>query len=269
TVAINPIKGIQAAQHIKTGIEVVEKIKISLEIMASSSEIVASAGAGKELYEIISERLRAHPEMQEQLVNLINGSRGTEGASYLNIEELRQQTQTIKNENLALVATLKEDNFYKLTPVQIQDSFKQHLQEISKNPEPIPKQETTVKRIWHGIKNALNPYSKYHPEVQEHSGLTTAVRKERIKPPIAKEKAVTKDDFELNKQSTTQSTTISKEQRQQDLERFKADAQKFDARLIQKAHTIGKVIHSEGHSQSSDMPKTISPTQKHTTTKTR
>ncbi|MDP5082732.1 MAG: hypothetical protein NWP61_00635, partial [Rickettsiaceae bacterium] len=77
------------------------------------------------------------------------------------------------------------------------------------------------------------------------------------------------DDFELNKQSTTQSTTISKEQRQQDLERFKADAQKFDARLIQKAHTIGKVIHSEGHSQSSDMPKTISPTQKHTTTKTR
>jgi len=48
TVAINPIKGIQAAQHIKTGIDTIEAIKLSLEIITSSSEVIASAGASKE-----------------------------------------------------------------------------------------------------------------------------------------------------------------------------------------------------------------------------
>jgi hypothetical protein len=183
TVAINPIKGIHAAQHIKTGIDATETIKISLEIMASSSEVIASAGANKELHEIIVEHLRNHPGVQEQLVNLINSGRNTEGTSYLNVEELRQQTQTIQNENLALVTTLKEENFYKLTPTQIKDSFEQNLQKISNDSAPVLKQETMATRIWHGIKNALNTNSKYHPEVKEHSGLTTAVRKQ-VKPPM-------------------------------------------------------------------------------------
>jgi hypothetical protein len=256
TVAINPIKGIQAAQHIKTGIDTIEAIKLSLEIITSSSEVIASAGASKELDEIIVERLSHHPEIQEQLVNLINSGRNTEGTSYLNIEELRQQTQTIQNENLALVTTLKEDNFYKLTPTQIKDSFEHNLQTISNDSASVLKQETMATRVWHGIKNALNPNSKYHPEVKEHSGLTTAVRKEHIKEPIIKAKAVTQDDFELNKKSTTNNITLTPEQRQKDLARFKADAQQLETRLAQKAYNIGKVIHNENHSQSSSSPET-------------
>jgi len=111
-------------------------------------------------------------------------------------------------------------------------------------------------RVWHGIKNALNPNSKYHPEVKEHSGLTTAVRKEHIKEPIIKAKAVTQDDFELNKKSTTNNITLTPEQRQKDLARFKADAQLLETRLAQKAYNIGKVIHNEYHSKSTTTPET-------------
>lgn len=64
------------------------------------------------------------------------------------------------------------------------------------------KQESMAKRIWHSIKDALNPYSKYNPEIRAHSGLTTAVRKENAEAatttPTVKAKAVTKDDFALN-----------------------------------------------------------------------
>ena len=245
-VAIDPTKVMHAAKHIKTGIDALEKVKNSVEIISGLGELISSAQAGKELYEVILN----HPEIQEQLVNLINVGRGSEGASYLNLEELRQQTQTIKNENQALLATLKEDNFYKLTPDQISDNFKDNLQKISSHSLPVPKQETITKRAWYGIKNALNPYSKYHPDAQKHSGLTEAVRKENIKSPIIKENPVIKDDFELNKRTTIEDTIITKKQRQKDLKNFKDDAHKLDARLAKKAHIIGEVMHSEDYSQS-------------------
>jgi hypothetical protein len=245
-VAIDPSKVMHAAKHIKTGIETVEKVKNSIEMISAGGEIISSFQAKKELGELFSK----HPEIQEQLVNLINGGRGSEGASYLNLEEVRQQTQTIKNENQALVTTLKEDNFYKLTPVQISDNFKDNLKKISNNSLPAPKKETVIRRMWHGIKNALNPYSEYHPDVQKHSGLTKAVRKENIKSPVIKENPVIKDDFELNKRTAIKTTIITKKQRQKDLKSFKKDAHKLNTRLVKKANIIGEVIHSEGHSQS-------------------
>lgn len=110
-----------------------------------------------------------------------------------------------------------------------------------------------VQKIWHGIKDALNPYSKYNPEIREHSGLTTAVRKENAeavtKTPTIKAKAVTKDDFALNARTGIKSEAISAEQRKIDLERLKEDAKKLDKRMAQKAHDIGEVLHSKGHSQ--------------------
>lgn len=266
TIAMNPIKGIHAAQHIKAGVETAEQIKNILEVIGSTGEVLASAAATKELHEMISEHLSHHPEAQEQLVDLINSGRGTEGAAYLSLDELRAQTQAIKNENQALVATLKEDDFYSLTPTQIREKFEEHSQEISSNALPVQQQENIAKRIWHGIKDALNPYSKYHPDIQKHSGLTAAVREEnteRATPPIpVVEKAVTRDDFALNMKSNSKSTTITAEQRQQDLARFKADSQQLNAKITNKAHNIGNTLHSKGHSQSATAKPTSSVRQR-------
>ncbi|MEM6339339.1 MAG: hypothetical protein AAF673_05405, partial [Pseudomonadota bacterium] len=159
TVVIDPTKGVHAAKHIKTGIDAAEKVKSIFEVIGSTGEILDSTSATQELYEMLSESLSHHPDTQEKLVDLINSSRGTEGASYLNIEELRKQTQEIKNVNQALVATLKEDEFYALTTTQIKDKFNEHLQKISSNAPPVQKQENLAKRIWRGVVDVLNPYS--------------------------------------------------------------------------------------------------------------
>lgn len=266
TVAINPMAGIHAAKHIKTGVN-------ALELIGNAGDIIHSIDTTTELYTVLSDRLANKPEAQEQLVNLINSSRGIEGKSYLDLKELREQTQAIKNENQALVATLKEDNFYSLNSTQIREKFEEYLKEINSNALPVQKQESMAKRIWHGIKDALNPYSKYNPEIREHSGLTTAVRKENAeavtKTPTVKAKAVTKDDFALNARTGIKSKTISAEQRKIEIERLKEDAKKLDKRMAQKAHDIGEVLHSKVHSQNRIPPRSSGTVKKRLSTSER
>lgn len=274
TVVIDPTKGVHAAKHIKTGIDAAEKVKSILEVIGSTGEILDSASATHELYEMLSESLSHHPDTQEQLVDLINSSRSTEGSSYLNIEELRKQTQEIKNVNQALVATLKEDEFYTLTPTQIRDKFNEHLQKISSNAPPVQKRENLAKRIWRGVVDVLNPYSKYHPDVQKHSGLTTAMRKEKTNTPtdnhsITKGKAVTQDDFALNmkKKKHTRNTTLTREQ---EIAQFKKQSKEIDSRLRKTSRNIGDILHSDGHSQSATAKSTRSkPRQNNNSEKSR
>tara|TARA_B110000503_G_scaffold143697_1_gene247204 strand:+ start:11552 stop:12238 length:687 start_codon:yes stop_codon:yes gene_type:complete len=57
-VAIDPTKVMHAAKHIKTGIDALEKVKNSVEIISGLGELISSAQAEKELYEVILN----HPE---------------------------------------------------------------------------------------------------------------------------------------------------------------------------------------------------------------
>lgn len=273
TVAMNPIKGIHAVKGVKTGMDTVEKVKSGFEVIDSTGELLGSLDGTKEFAKMLSEHLLHHKESQEQLVDLINSGRDKDGASYLNIEELRKQTQAIQNDNQALVSVLKEDDFYRLSDTKIQEKFQEYSKDISSKSPPVPKQETMVQKIWHGIKDALNPYSKYNPEVKEHSGLTATVRKENAKAvtkaPAVKTKAVTKDDFALTARTDTKGETISAEQRKMDIERLKEDAKKLDKQIAKKAHDIGEVLHSKDHSQSVEQARRSTTSKKRPDAKSR
>ncbi|MEM6339212.1 MAG: hypothetical protein AAF673_04745, partial [Pseudomonadota bacterium] len=151
-----------------------------------------------------------------------------------------------------------------LTTTQIKDKFNEHLQKISSNAPPVQKQENLAKRIWRGVVDVLNPYSKYHPDVQKHSGLTTAMRKEKTNTPqsnhsITKEKAVSQDDFALNmKKKQTRNTTLTREQ---EIAQFKKQSKEIDRRLKKTSRNIGDILHSDGHSQSAKAKSTRSSKQ--------
>ena len=270
TVAMNPIKGIHAVNGVKTGIDTVEKVKSGFEVIDSTGKLLGYLDSTKKFTKMLSEHLLHHKGSQEQLVDLINSGRDKDGASYLNIEELRKQTQAIQNDAQALVSVLKEDDFYRLSDAKIQEKFQEHLKDISSKSPLVPKQETMVQKIWHGIKDALNPYSNYNPEVKKHSGLTTAVRKENTeaatKAPVVKTKVVTKDDFVLTARTDTKGKTISAEQRKMDIKCLKEDAKKLDKQIAKKAHDIGEVLHSKDHSQNRIPPKSSGTIRKRSST---
>ena len=89
--------------------------------------------------------------------------------------------------------------------------------------------------------------------MQENSGLTKAIRKEKTEKttitPVEKGKLVTKDDLSLikksAKQNATTSVTISVEQRKQDKECFKADSERIRKRLEKKDKNIGNEPHDK------------------------
>ncbi|WP_323738409.1 hypothetical protein [Candidatus Trichorickettsia mobilis] len=265
TVALNPTKGIEAARNIKDGLETAEKIKSGIEFVATTSEIAGAVGGAKEFSEMIKEALKGKPEIREQLVNLINSERKMGHVGYNNIQELKEQTRQLQVDNKAMVATLREENFYQLKPEQIKNTFQSKQQQLDKDVPAVPKPQGAFARAWQGIKDALNPNSKYNPnneiETNKHSGLTNAVRKENEALEISakqKDKPITRsmDDLEIKpKSSAEQKNTLI--DRAQLKEQFKQDQLKLDALKINKE------LHSTGHSQSNTANNTN--TEKHKT----
>ena len=265
TVALNPTKGIEAVHNIKHGLETAEKIKSGIELAATTSEIAGAVGGAKEFSEMLKEALKGKPEVREQLVNLINSERKMGHVGYDNIQELKEQTRQLQVDNKAMVATLREENFYQLKPEQIKNTFQSKQQQLDKDIPAVAKPESAFARAWQGIKDALNPNSKYNPnneiETNKHSGLTSAVRKENEALEISakqKDKPITRsmDDLEIKPKSSAElkDTPIDRAQLK---EQFKQDQLKLDALKINKE------LHSTGHSQSNTVKNTN--TEKHKT----
>ncbi len=112
--------------------------------------------------------------------------------------------------------------------------------------------ESFVVKLFHGIKNAINPYSEYNPNnqlnIEKHSGITAAVRNENEAPKTqdVKQKLVarTMDDMDVSyKQKETGATTINEAQREADKEKFRIDSAKIEIGL--EAIKIKKILAYE------------------------
>jgi len=261
-IALDPLKGVNAIDHIQKSKKIVGGIKKGLEIATTPSDVMSSIDGVVELTNMVAEKLSNHPEIREQLVNLINSERKRDDVGYNNVEELREQTRKMQIENNARIAVMKEDKFYYFSDQEIKNKFQSYSEQIDKETPPIPKQKSTISKLWQGIKDALNPYSKYNPnaelEASKHSGLTMAVRKESeaITVEMKKVKTIikTKDDININPfRQEDKLQPINLSQRQADIERFKKDSEAINKKmkkLEETAATIGSTLHSNGHSQS-------------------
>ncbi|WP_316353845.1 hypothetical protein [Candidatus Trichorickettsia mobilis] len=258
TVALNPTKGIEAAHNIKHGLETAEKIKSGIELVATTSEIAGAVGGAKEFSEMLKEALKGKPEVREQLVNLINSERKMGHVGYDNLQELKEQTRQLQVDNKAMVATMRESNFYQLKPEQIKSKFESKQQEVNKDVPEVPKPQGAFARAWQGIKDALNPNSKYNPnneiETKEHSGLTSAVRKENESLEISakqKDKPITRSMDDLDNKPKS-----SVEQKDTPIDRANLKAQFKQDQLKLDALKINKELHSADHSQCAVSPNT-------------
>ncbi len=239
TVALNPIKGIEAIKHVKTGLEVAERIKTGFEIAGSAGELMGAVDGTKELTIMLKEKISQHPEIREQLVHLINSERNRGDVGYDSIEELREQTRKIQIENKAYLAVMKEDNFYHFKPEQIKAKFQEYLDHINQETAPVKNKESFAIKLLHGIKDALNPYSKYNPNnklnTQKHSGLTEAVRKEnetiKLQDTKAKPALRTKDDMDIILDKGKEKIVVDAAQKKVDIERFKRDSEMITKRM--------------------------------------
>ncbi|WPY00328.1 hypothetical protein Trichorick_00200 [Candidatus Trichorickettsia mobilis] len=190
--------------------------------------------------------------MQAELRDLINSERKRGNVGYDSLQELKEQTRQLQVDNKAMVATLREENFYQLKPEQIKSTFQSKQQEINKDVPEVPKPESAFSRAWQAIKDALNPNSKYNPnneiETNKHSGLTNAVRKENEALEVSakqKDKPITRtmDDSDIKSGSSV-------EQKDTSTDRANLIAQLKQDKLKLDALKINKELHSTGHSQS-------------------
>jgi len=186
SIVADPTKVAKAGNNLHAGVKGISNL---LDIIGSEE----SSGSVSDLLLTI---IRQHPEAQEQLVNFINSNREAEGVGYLDLQELREQTRAIKINTKAIVATLKRPKFYTSSKYDVIKWFKNDVVfERNKFP-PIEKPETRLQKIWRGVNDALNPLSKYNPEMQEQSGFTKARRAE-----IA-ERAKSKAALDLKRKKT-------------------------------------------------------------------
>ncbi len=172
TFALDPTKGINAIHSVKKATETAEKIKSGIEVVTSASDAIGSIDAAKELSHELGHKLLKHtssPNIQQQMINLINEDRKRSDVGYDNIQELLNQTQEMKNQNKAFAKMIGEKD-------PTEKSFKSKLENVTTSPEK------TKNSIWQGIKDALNPYSQYNPnnhkelETGKHSAMTNITR---------------------------------------------------------------------------------------------
>jgi hypothetical protein len=165
----NPLQAVAVVNHIQKVITVANKLNKLFEISSTKKETDF-----KDL------------EIKEQLIRLINLERDRGNVGYNNIEDLREQTRKIQVENKAYLNLMKEDGFYKYTPEQIKTKFQEYCEGINKDTPRVQAKESFVVKLFHGIKDAINPYSEYNPNnqlnIEKHSGITAAVRSENEVP---------------------------------------------------------------------------------------
>ncbi|MFK7967954.1 MAG: hypothetical protein AB8B68_02170 [Rickettsiaceae bacterium] len=152
---------------------------------------------------------------------------------------MREQTRKIQVENKAYLAVMKEDKFYSYNSKTIKTKFQQHYEQINQETPPPKKEKSFFAKVFLGIKDSLNPYSKYNPDnkklnAREHTGLTMAVRKkkESINSPEPKPKLVprTMDDMSVSYKKQ-EGIVVNAAQKQADIERFKSDLETINKRM--------------------------------------
>jgi hypothetical protein len=248
-IAMDPTKLISAGKDFVAG------ITIPLSTFNTATGVTDTLGATddiKGLYESAKEKITKSSDLQAELRELINSERKRGNVGYDNLQELKEQTRQLQVNNKAMVAVLREENFYQLKPEQIVSAFHNKQQQLDKDIPALEKPDGVFARAWQGVKDALNPNSKYNPnneiEANKHSGLTSAVRKEDEALEISakpKDKPITRsmDDLEIKPKS-------SAEQKSASIDRTQLTEQLKQDQLKLYALTINKALHSTGHSQS-------------------
>ena len=239
---------------ISSGKDFVKGIDGPLSLFNTATSVTDTLGATddlKGLYGSAKEKITKSSDLQAELRELINSERKRGNVGYDSLQELKEQTRQLQVNNKAMVAVLREENFYQLKPEEIESAFHNKQQQLDKDIPAVEKSDGLFARAWQGIKDALNPNSKYNPnneiETNKHSGLTSAVRKEdealevSVKP---KDKAIARsmDDFEIRPKS-------SGEQKDTSIDRAKLTEQLKQYQLKLCALKINKELHSAGHSQ--------------------
>ncbi|WP_316353849.1 hypothetical protein [Candidatus Trichorickettsia mobilis] len=228
------------------------------------TDIVGATDDLKGLYASAKEKIAKSPDLQAELRELINSERKRGNVGYDSLQELKEQTRQLQVDNKAMVATLREENFYQLKPEQIKNTFQSKQQLLEQEVPAVPKPESAFSRAWQGIKDALNPNSKYNPnneiKTNKHSGLTSAVRKENESLEIStkqKDKPITRsmDDLDIKPKSSV-------EQKNTPTDRANLIAQLKQDQLKLDALKINKELHSTGHSQSNTAASTNTGTHK-------
>jgi hypothetical protein len=233
TFALDPTKGIHAIHSVKKAAETAEKIKSGIEVATSASEAIGAIDAVKELSHELGHKLSKHtssPDIQKQMIDLINTDRKRSDVGYDNIQELLNQTQEMKNQNKAFVKMIGEKD-------PTEQLFKSKLENVTTPPEK------TKNSIWQGIKDALNPYSQYNPnnhkelEADKHSFVTNIMRggtDEKNNMVLRKNKLVS--NLDLSDQRAEQAAVISA------VNKFDLSNQKAEQALLQSAKKISSEI---------------------------
>ena len=240
---------------ITSGKEFVEGVTVPLSLFNTATGFIDTVGVVddlKGLYESAKEKITKSPDLQAELRELINSERKRGNVGYDGLQELKEQTRQLQVNNKAMIAVLREENFYQLKPEQIENTFRNKQEQLDKYIPPVEKPEGPFARAWQGIKDALNPNSKYNPnneiKANKHSDLTSAVRKEDEALDISakpKDKPITRsmDDLEIKPKS-------SAEQKSASIDREQLTAQLKQDQLKLYALKMNKVLRSSGHIQS-------------------
>jgi hypothetical protein len=211
----NPLQAVAVVTHIQKAIIIANKINKGFEISFTKKETE---------YQDL--------EITEQLIRLINLERDRGNVGYNNIEDLREQTRKIQVENKAYLKLMQEEDFYSYTPPQIKTKFQEYFEVINNSTPPAQKKESFAVKLFHGIKDAINPYSEYNPNnqlnIEKHSGITAVVRSENeaLKIQDVKQKIVvrTMDDMDIAQNKKDVEVIINSAKRDYDKKEFIKDA---------------------------------------------